>query len=203
MSRKTLSVALIQERNHGDADANLAAIEQRVAEAAAQGAQLVLLQELHNGAYFCQHESVAEFDLAEPIPGPSTQRLGALAKKHASIVDVRGKGLMVAAELDSAELGKLTVAEMLKRHIVINCTSDTALRFLPPRHVPSTQARRSNPRPVRSPACARSCPADCNRQVSTDGRQGAPRPRKWPNQHPPRVAWTPVLGTSVRPSRSR
>jgi len=45
---------------------------------------------------------------------------------------VRGKGLMLAAELDSADLGKLVVAEMLKRHIVINCTSDTVLRFLPP-----------------------------------------------------------------------
>jgi acetylornithine/N-succinyldiaminopimelate aminotransferase len=45
---------------------------------------------------------------------------------------VRGKGLMVAAELDSAELGKHTVQQMLKRHILINCTSDTVLRFLPP-----------------------------------------------------------------------
>jgi Predicted amidohydrolase len=71
MSSKTLSVALIQEINHGDAEANLAVIESRVAEAAAQGAKLVLLQELHNGAYFCQHESVGEFDLAEPIPAPA------------------------------------------------------------------------------------------------------------------------------------
>ena len=45
---------------------------------------------------------------------------------------MRGKGLMLAAELDSADLAKLTVAEMLKRHILINCTSDTVLRFLPP-----------------------------------------------------------------------
>jgi len=60
------------------------------------------------------------------------QRLRWLAEKHESIVDVRGKGLMLAAELDSADLAKLTVAEMLKRHIVINCTSDTVLRFLPP-----------------------------------------------------------------------
>ena len=73
MKTKTLPVALIQERNHGDADANLSVIESRVAEAAAQGARLILLQELHNGAYFCQHESVDEFDLAEPIPGPSTE----------------------------------------------------------------------------------------------------------------------------------
>jgi acetylornithine/N-succinyldiaminopimelate aminotransferase len=55
-----------------------------------------------------------------------------LAKRHDSIIDIRGKGLMIAAELDSAELAKLTVAEMLKRHILINQTSDTVLRFLPP-----------------------------------------------------------------------
>jgi acetylornithine aminotransferase/acetylornithine/N-succinyldiaminopimelate aminotransferase len=59
-------------------------------------------------------------------------QLRALAKRHSAIVDVRGKGLMIAAELDSADLAKLTVAEMLKRHILINCTSDTVLRFLPP-----------------------------------------------------------------------
>jgi len=60
------------------------------------------------------------------------KRLCELAGRHESIVDVRGKGLMLAAELDSAELAKLTVAEMLKRRILINCTSDTVLRFLPP-----------------------------------------------------------------------
>jgi acetylornithine/N-succinyldiaminopimelate aminotransferase len=60
------------------------------------------------------------------------EQLRGLKKKHDAIVDVRGKGLMVAAELDSAELGKATVAEMLKRNILINCTSDTVLRFLPP-----------------------------------------------------------------------
>jgi acetylornithine aminotransferase/acetylornithine/N-succinyldiaminopimelate aminotransferase len=60
------------------------------------------------------------------------QQLRNLAKKHECIKDVRGKGLMLAAELDSADLAKLTVAEMLKRHILINCTSDTVLRFLPP-----------------------------------------------------------------------
>jgi acetylornithine/N-succinyldiaminopimelate aminotransferase len=59
-------------------------------------------------------------------------QLRSLAKRHESIIDVRGKGLMIAAELDSADLAKLAVAEMLKRHIVINCTSDTVLRFLPP-----------------------------------------------------------------------
>jgi acetylornithine aminotransferase/acetylornithine/N-succinyldiaminopimelate aminotransferase len=59
-------------------------------------------------------------------------QLRSLAARHEAIVDVRGKGLMIAAELDSADLAKLTVAEMLKRRILINCTSDTVLRFLPP-----------------------------------------------------------------------
>ncbi len=60
------------------------------------------------------------------------EQLRALAARHDAIVDVRGKGLMVAAEVDSAELGKAAVTEMLKRRILINCTSDTVLRFLPP-----------------------------------------------------------------------
>lgn len=98
MTRTSLPVALIQEKNHGDADANLSVIEDRVAEAAKRGAKLVLLQELHNGAYFCQHESVQEFDLAEPIPGPSTERLGRLAKQHgvvlvSSLFERRAAGL--------------------------------------------------------------------------------------------------------------
>lgn len=60
------------------------------------------------------------------------QQLRGLAARHEAIVNVRGKGLMVAAELDSADLAKAMVGEMLKRHILINCTSDTVLRFLPP-----------------------------------------------------------------------
>ena len=60
------------------------------------------------------------------------EQLRKLARKHAAIVDVRGKGLMIAAELHSADMAKQAVAEMLKRRILINCTSDTVLRFLPP-----------------------------------------------------------------------
>jgi acetylornithine/N-succinyldiaminopimelate aminotransferase len=60
------------------------------------------------------------------------EQLSDLAKRHECIIDVRGKGLMLAAELDSADLAKTVVAEMLKRRIIINCTSDTVLRFLPP-----------------------------------------------------------------------
>lgn len=98
MTRKTLKVALLQETDRGSRDANLDAIEAGLREAAAKGAELVLLQELHNGPYFCQHESVDEFDLAETIPGPSTERIGRLAHELklvvvASIFEKRATGL--------------------------------------------------------------------------------------------------------------
>ncbi len=85
MSRK-LKIALLQEIDHGSVAANLDAIETGLRKAAAQGAQLVLLQELHNGAYFCQHESTAEFDRAEPIPGPTTERIGKLAAELSLVI---------------------------------------------------------------------------------------------------------------------
>lgn len=120
MKTRTLPVALIQERaivdqGPGNADANLAVIAQRVAEAARQGAKLVLLQELHNGAYFCQHEAVCEFDRAEPIPGPSTERLGQLAREHgvvlvSSLFERRAAGLYhntaVVFDADGSTAGK-------------------------------------------------------------------------------------------------
>jgi N-carbamoylputrescine amidase len=86
-----------------------------VAEAAKSGAKLVLLQELHNGAYFCQHESVDEFDLAETIPGPSSERLGKLAKQHgvvlvSSLFEKRATGLYhntaVVFDADGCTAGK-------------------------------------------------------------------------------------------------
>jgi N-carbamoylputrescine amidase len=98
MSRKTLKVALLQETHRGSRDANLDAIEAGLREAAAAGAELVLLQELHNGPYFCQHESVNEFDTAESSPGHSTARIGALAEELklvvvASLFEKRAAGL--------------------------------------------------------------------------------------------------------------
>ena len=98
MTNTPLRVALLQEHDHGSVEANLAAIETGLREAAAQHVQLVLLQELHNGPYFCQHESVDEFDRAEPIPGPSTARIGALAEELklvvvASLFERRAAGL--------------------------------------------------------------------------------------------------------------
>jgi N-carbamoylputrescine amidase len=112
---KMLTVALVQETDHGSTEANLTVIEQRVAEAAARGAKLVLLQELHNGAYFCQHENIAEFDRAEAVPGPTTERLGRLAKQHGvvivgSVFERRAAGLYhntaVVLEADGTLAGK-------------------------------------------------------------------------------------------------
>ncbi|MGV8931266.1 MAG: carbon-nitrogen hydrolase [Luteimonas sp.] len=115
MKKTTLPVALVQDINHGNAEANLAVIGQRVAEAAQHGAKLVLLQELHNGAYFCQQECVDTFDLAEPIPGPSTDYLSKLAKQHgvvlvSSLFERRAAGLYhntaVVFEADGSIAGK-------------------------------------------------------------------------------------------------
>ena len=85
MSR-TLRVGLVQQACTSDRDHNLRNSADGIRRAAADGAQLVLLQELHTGLYFCQHESTALFDLAEPIPGPSTAALGALAKELGIVI---------------------------------------------------------------------------------------------------------------------
>jgi N-carbamoylputrescine amidase len=95
---KSLRVALLQERDHGSVAANLDAIEAGLREAARGGAELVVLQELHNGPYFCQHESVGEFERSESIPGPSTRRIGMLADELklvvvASLFERRAAGL--------------------------------------------------------------------------------------------------------------
>ncbi|MEK7412213.1 MAG: carbon-nitrogen hydrolase [Planctomycetota bacterium] len=78
---ESLNVALIQQRWTGDANSMCEATAACVRRAAAAKAQLVCLQELHPGPYFCQVQDVANFDLAEPIPGPSTAFYGALAKE--------------------------------------------------------------------------------------------------------------------------
>src|SRR5574337_1073522 len=98
MARPMLKVALLQETHRGSREANLEAIDAGLREAAAAGAQLVLLQELHNGTYFCQCEAVDVFDEAESIPGPGTERIGALAAELglvviASLFERRAAGL--------------------------------------------------------------------------------------------------------------
>jgi len=78
---KAIKAGLIQQACTEDRDANLAASIRGIHEAATAGARLVVLQELHAGPYFCQTEDTACFDLAETIPGPSTETFGELAKE--------------------------------------------------------------------------------------------------------------------------
>jgi N-carbamoylputrescine amidase len=82
----TLKVGLVQHACSEDRNSNLAASIGGIREAAARGARLVLLQELHTGVYFCQTEDTKRFDQAEPIPGPTTQELGKLAKELGIVI---------------------------------------------------------------------------------------------------------------------
>lgn len=81
-----LKVATIQHRLRDSAAGTLDYLADQIAQSTREGARLIVLQELHNSAYFCQTESVAHFDLAETIPGPSTERLGGLAKQYDCVI---------------------------------------------------------------------------------------------------------------------
>lgn len=81
-----MKIALIQQSNTADNAENLAKLEKNIREVALQGAELVVLQEIHNGLYFCQTEDVSVFDQAETIPGPSTKRFGLLAKELGVVI---------------------------------------------------------------------------------------------------------------------
>lgn len=110
-----MKIGLIQQHNTSDIKNNIERLQQKVKECAAAGAQLVVLQELHNGLYFCQEEDVNQFDLAETIPGPSTESFGALAKELGvvivlSLFEKRAVGLYhntaVVLEKDGTIAGK-------------------------------------------------------------------------------------------------
>ena len=81
MNSDTLTVGLVQHPCGEDRKTNLAATTTGIRDAAGRGARLVLLQELHCSRYFCQTEDPANFKLAEPIPGPTTEHLAALARE--------------------------------------------------------------------------------------------------------------------------
>ena len=83
---KKLKIGLLQQHNTADTADNMRRLAEGIAILAEEGAQLVVLQEMHNGLYFCQTEDVNNFDLAEPIPGPSTDFYGKLAKEHSIVI---------------------------------------------------------------------------------------------------------------------
>jgi N-carbamoylputrescine amidase len=98
MPLKTLKVGLVQQACSADRAANLAASIAGIRDLASRGTQLILLSELHTSLYFCQTEDVTQFDLAETIPGPTTEELGAVACELrivivASLFERRAAGL--------------------------------------------------------------------------------------------------------------
>ena len=112
---RTLKIGLLQQHNVADRTDNMMRLAKGIEDLAKRGAQLIVLQELHNSLYFCQVEDVNNFDLAEPIPGPSTGFYGELAKQFGvvivtSLFEKRAPGLYhntaVVIEKDGSIAGK-------------------------------------------------------------------------------------------------
>ena len=110
-----MKIGLIQQQNVADVKQNMQHLATKIRQLAQQGAELIVLQELHNSLYFCQVESVDNFNLAEPIPGPSTDFFGHLAKELGvvivtSLFERRAPGLYhntaVVLEKDGSIAGK-------------------------------------------------------------------------------------------------
>lgn len=110
-----LRIGILQQQKAADVKANIKAIEEEVTDLARRGAKLIILSELHNSLYFCQVEDVNNFDLAETIPGPSTDFYGELAKRLGvvmviSLFERRAPGLYhntaVVIESDGTIVGK-------------------------------------------------------------------------------------------------
>jgi N-carbamoylputrescine amidase len=110
-----IKTGLVQQSNLADIQANKVKLSDNIRYCASQGAELVVLQELHNSLYFCQEENTANFDLAETIPGPSTTYFGELAKELGlvlvlSLFEKRAPGLYhntaVVIEKDGSIAGK-------------------------------------------------------------------------------------------------
>ena len=111
----TITVGLVQQRCSDNRQENIDTSIRGICEAAARGARLVVLQELHCGRYFCQTEDTVCFDQAETIPGPATEVFGALARKLGivlvtSLFERRAPGLYhntaVVLETDGSIAGK-------------------------------------------------------------------------------------------------
>ena len=83
---RILKTGIIQQHNTSDVKDNMARLRQKIEALAAQGAKLIVLQELHNSLYFCQTECVDNFNLAETIPGPSTRFFGEIARRLGVVI---------------------------------------------------------------------------------------------------------------------
>lgn len=81
-----IRIGILQQHNVADSEENIRRIAEGIKNLAHRGARLIVLQELHNSLYFCQVEDVNNFDMAEPIPGPSTRLYGELAKQYGVVI---------------------------------------------------------------------------------------------------------------------
>jgi N-carbamoylputrescine amidase len=115
MSQHKVTIGAVQSRCSADLDANLAVAERGIRKAAAAGAQIICLQELFRSLYFCQVEDHKYFELAEPVPGPTTEKMQILAKELsvvivASLFERRAPGIYhntaVIIDADGTYLGK-------------------------------------------------------------------------------------------------
>jgi len=135
-----ITLALVQHPCTADREANIASSEAAIREAARQGAELVLLQELHADLYFCQQESADNFDLAEAIPGPTSEHFARLAAELdvvivASLFERRGAGVYhnTAVVLDRQQ-GR--VGQYRKMHIPDDPGFYEKYHFTPGDHTP-------------------------------------------------------------------
>jgi N-carbamoylputrescine amidase len=112
---RELKIGILQQHNVADMRTNLLRLAENIQDLAQRGAELIVLQELHNSLYFCQTEDVENFNLAEPIPGPSTNFFGELASRLGvvivtSLFEKRAAGLYhntaVVIEKDGSIAGK-------------------------------------------------------------------------------------------------
>lgn len=79
-------IGMLQQHNVADSEENIRRLAEGIEDLARRGAQLIVLQELHNSLYFCQTENVDNFDIAEPVPGPSTRLYGELAQRFGVVI---------------------------------------------------------------------------------------------------------------------
>lgn len=129
-----MKLGILQQHNTADIANNKTRLAEGIIDLAHRGAELIVLQELHNSLYFCQVEDVELFDLAEPIPGPSTEFYGKLAKDLGvvivtSLFERRAPGLYhnTAVVIEKMAVSQANIARCISQTILPITRSSTSL----------------------------------------------------------------------------
>ena len=125
----TLKIGIIQQANTADRTNNKQRLAQKIEELAKNGARLIVLQELHNGLYFCQTEEVSVFDQAESIPGESTEYFGAVARRY---------GVVLVLSLFERRMAGTTIRRSLSRKMAL--LQANIVRCISPMILPITRS---------------------------------------------------------------